>query len=1228
MFTLDQKKAHDTSRHISITANAGSGKTRVLVGRYCDLVEGAIPPHVQMMPDQIAAITFTEKAASELRDRIATELDLRLSDEKHRARWPALKKGREALNSAIISTIHGFCSTLLRAHPIDTGVPPNFRIVSGFERRQMENDALMETIERSMTESRNEEEGAYAVARRIGREQMESILRLMLYKRELIYFSRESGILARDDDAILAMWELNLVSALRGMVLNADTQPSFDMLIDGLKEELRPVAIEVMADIRRAGSADGINTALGNLRRLLFTGTFTILKKNYPRDRHQELEILAGPAAAAFKQGARFLEASTDPELHERLLMDTRILLDVHDRAVAEYDRMKDRSSALDFDDLQLRLLKAIADPERRRTVIGEIRYLMIDEFQDTNELQYELARRLTGNLGDRLLCIVGDTKQSIYGFRNADVEVFARATREIEESNRNAERGDRPLLFRAEEIQPETRPEALGAIRLDASFRLLPSICAYVNLVCEPTLKRRPPFNVGVDYEDLVCARRSDGKGSIEILLTRTEKEGEDNGADREAESIARRIVAMIVNDEQVWEMSGEGIEVPRPARFSDIAVLCRKRSIFLPLEEAFRRHRIPYATHGGIGFFKTQEIYDILCYLRLLVNERDDVAALGVFRSPFFAVSDADLYRLSLHGESSQDAGLWEGATSLVEAGSASPPMERAVHLVKDDRAVAGRISVPMLLRRIVERTGWRGAVIGIDRGEQALANVEKLIEMARGFEERGFTSLFDFVEQIAAMVDAEEMEGEAPVTAGRDAVALMTMHAAKGLEYPIVVLPSLHSPVPSPSTPIFDRDLGFAWNWRFDQEDFNPAIVPLMIRRQRAREQAEEARLFYVALTRAKDRLLLSGIVESEASPARETMLAWALGPLCDTAELGASGMTADPGPIPLRFLEDDGTSKREVEWSLSIEIGREVGEVELEEEAGKVVPFRRERVGIGEIPSQGSGEIYSATQYLLYTLCPTRYYFQYRLGLPDDLIDIYDAEVPSEERESEEGTAFARIFRRLARGIDAIAQEPSSLGEHIDRALDLEPLMDDTRERIAERLRQTIARLLRSNAGRSALFPDGAVARIDHELRGMIDGEFLLAVIDRVLFNPDGPVQFVQYRTRRIPAEEVGGAAEASLPQLRLYAYMLSAFDTARVGVTGTILFTEHPDKPQSFTFTGIDAMRIEQDIRAAINDIRALTYGVRRALPDRTPHCPVCPFYIGGGCLMTEKAHRR
>ncbi|MEP7220796.1 MAG: UvrD-helicase domain-containing protein, partial [Bacteroidota bacterium] len=146
-FTLDQKKAHDPNRHISITANAGSGKTRVLVSRYCDIVE-----HFGAMPGDIAAITFTEKAASELRGKIAEEFERRLGSDQHRASWWLLKTAREKFPSAIVSTIHGFCSQLLREFPIETGVAPNYAVISGYERRRMSEDTLMEAIEHALAD--------------------------------------------------------------------------------------------------------------------------------------------------------------------------------------------------------------------------------------------------------------------------------------------------------------------------------------------------------------------------------------------------------------------------------------------------------------------------------------------------------------------------------------------------------------------------------------------------------------------------------------------------------------------------------------------------------------------------------------------------------------------------------------------------------------------------------------------------------------------------------------------------------------------------------------------------------------------------------------------------------------------------------------------------------------------------------------------------------------------
>src|SRR5690606_19310693 len=183
-------------------------------------------------------------------------------------------------------------------------------------------------------------------------------------------------------------------------------------------------------------------------------------------------------------------------------------------------------------------------------------------------------------------------------------------------------------------------------------------------------------------------------------------------------------------------------------------------------------------FVTHGGTGFYRTQEIYDVLNYLRTLLNSRDDMALLGVLRSPFFGVSDAELFRLTLR-ENGGGHELWSRAKLRVASGKADDALRRGVETIEDDRRMAGRIPVALLLKRIIERTGLLGAVIGADRSEQNLANIDELLEMARDYEARGFTNLYDFVERITEMMELEELEGEAPINTGRDALRLMTKH-----------------------------------------------------------------------------------------------------------------------------------------------------------------------------------------------------------------------------------------------------------------------------------------------------------------------------------------------------------------------------------------------------------------------------------------------------------------
>lgn len=1241
-FTLSQKKAHDSQRHISITANAGSGKTSVLVSRYCDLVQ-----YGGMRPRSIAAITFTEKAASELRSRIAREFELRLSDETHSGYWDWLKRAREMFPSAVVTTIHGFCSQLLREFPIETGVAANFAVISGYERSELEEAALMEAIELALSDDPPPEfDDAYDTVRRVGRERMETILRHMLLNREGVLLSRMNGALSLEDDSLLERWDLRVEAAVRSLTLNASTRPALETLIGYLKEEPRERASALLAEIESATDLSeylvGFNTLL---REILLTGSGTPRKRSYELS-GDEYAVLDSPASLlrdALSAASDLIAADTEPEVHAMLLHDTHVFLNIFDKALELYDARKERIGGLDFDDLQLRLFAALEDEEVRGDIVGRFDYIMVDEFQDTNELQYRIVRSMVRDFTDReVLCVVGDRKQSIYGFRGAEVEVFSTASKEIFEINREKGRADLPFEYKGEIIGEGTRDEALGEIRLDASFRLLPGICAYVNASCAPIMRPAGSAGFGVEYEPLVCARVSDGTGTVETILARPaeereeEREIDDDGTSsdspEEAELIARRILQMVRDEEVlVWDRpAGSDVEEARAVRFSDIAILCRKRSTFTDLERTLRAHGIPFMTHGSSGYFRTQEIYDIVNYLRALLNSRDDVALLGLLRSPFFAVSDTELYRMSLGPNKPGDANhLWARCERRSDSGEASAALARAVEMIRDDRAIGSRIPVSLLLKRIVERTGWRGAVVGAERGEQMLANIDKLIDMARAFESRGFTNLFDFVEQVTAQIDAEDMQSEAAVNSSREAVRLMTMHAAKGLEFPVVFLPSLHAPTRASTPPFFDRDLGFGWNWKFNGISYNPMVTALMKLQRRRKEQAEEARLFYVAVTRARDVLVLSGTLREE--PTAHTMLDWALQPLPQLPDDNGSVQFTQSS---LGFLDSDGERVSNREWRQNVQVLRDIPEEERYDvsEEGPVT-FPSDLLALGELKAHARGEIYSASQFLTYSQCTTKYYLRYRLGIPEELGSAWDLDPDSSD--SEDGTRFARFFRDAASSIDRMIEAAQNGSEErektilriVDSLIILEPMEAEEATGLRGRLLEAFTSLLENPIAMRAIAPDGSRSETAKELRYPFrtagGTEYLLGVMDRLTHHADGTLSFLQYKTLKLGDRRTTQVAESYLPQLRLYALLVSKLNPNQPVVSGTILFADAPGKPQEFTFSRFDMEGIEEEVTANIEDIRLLSYTGRANLPVTSPHCPLCPYWIEETCLLAR-----
>ena len=546
-----------------------------------------------------------------------------------------------------------------------------------------------------------------------------------------------------------------------------------------------------------------------------------------------------------------------------------------HDR----YTALKRERDALDFDDLEagaLALLETNAAVRARWQ--AETAALLVDEFQDTNDRQRRLVRCLNGDGGK--LFIVGDAKQSIYRFRGADVTVF---------------RAEREAIARA----------GGAVVALATSYRAHRELIAGLNDLLRPVLgETDDPARPWVEpFAPLRPYRADAGPGftapHIELHLALGSKS--EDGLERAADALAARLAALVESGSVQLATAG-GL---RPLSYGDVAILCRASTSFAAYENALERAGIPFLTVAGRGFYGRPEIRDLLNALAALADPTDDLALAGLLRSPALALSDAGLYRLcEARDRAEGPTSLWQTlrASGAELAGEDGSRAARAATLISDLHAQAGRAPVADLLKAFLDATGYRAALIAAGQA-RAARNVAKLLADAHA---SGLVSAGEFLAYVVELRDSGTREGEARATA-EGAVQIMSVHAAKGLEFPVVVIGDATYDPPGRSGVLFDPALGVLLAQKDDAKQL-PAIYRLGKFTADDQEAAESDRLLYVAATRAREKLILSGCitVKSDGTPGR--LGGW-LGRLSGEDVLGLAGVqvaVAETDPEP-RQLE---------------------------------------------------------------------------------------------------------------------------------------------------------------------------------------------------------------------------------------------------------------------------------------------------------------------------------
>ncbi len=886
----DQQQAALTAEGVSValSAGAGCGKTFVLTERFLRQLEpGTKKDRGSERLSAITAITFTERAAREMRNRIRRALESRLNEApaEEADYWWALLRD---LESAAIDTIHAFCASLLRRHAVEAGLDPRFEVLDAGQSALVRSEVLETVLEDVLCEA---DEPMIDLLARYDfngvRDRVDALA-------QSLEPDGSSSWTEADEDRLLDRWqelfEQTVLPALSNCLFESKAVRRVrQMLAD------RPSRHPKMLDrFRQLAPLQSNDPATLDLDAWKLIREAAKVQGVRAKDFKSESAYAEYQAAAKELREAIdvLLKMEFDREAARLAARDGLILLRIARRVVEEYRARKEEAAALDFNDLLTGARRLLTEnPSLCKGLSRRLELLLVDEFQDTDSVQVELVRALCGNeLKKGKLFFVGDYKQSIYRFRGAQPKVFTELRREMPVAGRLPLsvnfRSQGPIIdfvnaLFAEALIPyeplKASRKALSAAPLVEFLWAMPSPSQGAESDSQRALAPAPP-EAGTGPKTGRTNAAANERDAADDKANDTSEEEEDKSVgalrSREAEWIARRIRQMIERKEPVvGRKQKDGVWRPEPPQFKHVAILFRALNDVALYEQALRDWGIPYYLVGGKAFYSQEEVYDLANVLRAINDPADEAALFGALRSPFFNLFDETLVALKLDNDRLGDAlvaaaARWTaGDSSPTAAAEAISPSQkaaviRAAAVLGELRAMKDRVPVAVLIRETLARTGFDAALAADFLGERKIGNLHKLIEMAAANDAKGMFSLGDFIVQLVEFVARQPDEALA-ATEAEDAnvVRLMTIHQAKGLEFPIVFVADIGRPKNgSRSAATYSAEWGplVALPASFDKVVTG---LRLFKKIEAIEDEAESLRLFYVAVTRAADYLVLS-------------------------------------------------------------------------------------------------------------------------------------------------------------------------------------------------------------------------------------------------------------------------------------------------------------------------------------------------------------------------------
>ncbi len=863
-WTSEQQKVIDLrNRNILVSAAAGSGKTAVLVERIIRrLTEDDTPTDV----DRLLIVTFTEAAAAEMKERIGAAIEKKLEERPGDIR---LERQATLIHSAQITTIHSFCLAVIRDHFHVIGIDPGFRIAEEGELKLLKQDVLEELLEECYAEAKEE---FLDFTERFGSGKSDKKIEEIILK--MYEYSRSYPRPDRWLDQCVKAYEsenLEVRAEERVRMRAADIERVLERGLKICEEPDGPYMYGDMLDsdleelerLQRAENFDAMYSAAAGFKwkRLSSKKDDTVSpdkKEKVKKLREQAKSLLKGMQEDYFYAPREVWQQDMQDALPSVVTLTELVKRFAH-----MLDEKKRLRNMIDFNDMEqfaLAILTEEKDGELVPSAVAgeyEDRFdeVMIDEYQDSNLVQETILTSVSRvSRGEYNIFMVGDVKQSIYSFRLSRPELFMEKYNTYSLKDSVTQRIDLHKNFRSREevldsvndIFRQIMKKELGGIEYDDSAALYP----------------------GAEFPPLPSGKEDFCKS--ELLLLDKEDTGDEDERQAEARMIARRIRELIrdgvVLDKETREY--------RRVQYRDIVILTRSiRGWAEVFSSVLGEEGIPAYSVSREGYFETYEVSVLLDYLKILDNARQDLPLAAVLTSVFGGLDTRELAEIRI---AYPNVPFYEAAAMCAESDAAEDAcmeelrgkLRRFYDQVRYFREKVPYTPIHELLEEIIDKTGYGLYIAAMPGGAQRMANVEMLTERAAAFEGTSYKGLFNFVRYIAQLKKYDVDYGEAGIMDEQaDTVRIMSIHKSKGLEFPIVFVAGMGKKFNTQDTKgsvLLHPD----WGAGVDLIDLKrrtktPTFLKKMIREETALENlAEEMRILYVALTRAKEKLIMTG------------------------------------------------------------------------------------------------------------------------------------------------------------------------------------------------------------------------------------------------------------------------------------------------------------------------------------------------------------------------------